>query len=128
MEKVNLQSWPCVRSSYLQQPVSAAPLLCLNQLDGDISGPTCAQLAVGGLVLSARGWTSGYNVGNTIIETNLKVIYFPFPPMMDVLSQLEGANIGGNVTLQCRSQAFPASKNYWVRGSGEYVWSGNKNT
>ena len=36
--------------------------------------------------------------------------------MMTVPSQLEGAQIGGNLTLTCKSEAFPASINYWVRG------------
>jgi hypothetical protein len=44
--------------------------------------------------------------------------------MMDVPSQLEGAHLGRNVTLKCRSQAFPASINYWVKGAGETVTSG----
>ena len=36
--------------------------------------------------------------------------------MMTVPSQLEGARIGGNLTLKCQSEAFPASINYWMRG------------
>ena len=36
--------------------------------------------------------------------------------MMTVPSQIEGAHIGKNVTLRCKSEAFPASINYWVRG------------
>ena len=38
------------------------------------------------------------------------------PPMMTVPSQLEGARIGGNLTISCKSEAFPASINYWVKG------------
>ena len=36
--------------------------------------------------------------------------------MMTVPSQLESARIGGNLTLRCKSEAFPASINYWMRG------------
>ena len=36
--------------------------------------------------------------------------------MMTVPSQLEGARLGGNLTLRCKSEAFPASINYWMRG------------
>ena len=36
--------------------------------------------------------------------------------MMTVPSQLESASIGGNLTLRCKSEAFPASINYWMRG------------
>jgi len=50
-----------------------------------------------------------------------------FPPMVTVPSQLEGASLGGNVTLRCKSEAFPASINYWVRGDrGETVTSGRR--
>ena len=45
--------------------------------------------------------------------------------MMTVPSQLESARIGGNLTLRCKSEAFPASINYWVRGQrAETVTSG----
>ena len=74
--------------------------------------------------LSVRGWTLGCNVRRVklnILEINC---FDPVPPMMDVPSQLVGAHVGGNVTLKCRSQAFPASINYWVRGAGETVTSG----
>merc|ERR1719499_328169 len=48
-----------------------------------------------------------------------------FPPMMTVPSQLEGVTLGSNVTLRCKSEAFPASINYWVRGQrSETVTSG----
>merc|ERR1719430_757386 len=47
-----------------------------------------------------------------------------FPPMMNVPSQVEGAYLGGNVTLRCMSQSFPVSTNYWVRGTGDTVTSG----
>ena len=47
------------------------------------------------------------------------------PPMMTVPSQLEGVRLGSNVTLRCKSEAFPASINYWVRGQrAETVSSG----
>jgi len=49
-----------------------------------------------------------------------------FPPMMSVPSQLESVPLGGNVTLKCRSEAFPASINYWIREGGETVTSGGR--
>ena len=36
--------------------------------------------------------------------------------MMTVPSQLESVRTGGNLTLRCKSEAFPASINYWMRG------------
>ena len=43
--------------------------------------------------------------------------------MMTVPSQLEGVRLGSNVTLRCKSEAFPASINYWVRGQVRTVLS-----
>ena len=60
---------------------------------------------------------------DTIDIINLALV--PVPPMMTVPSQLEGVRLGSNVTLRCKSEAFPASINYWVRGQrAETVTSG----
>ena len=59
------------------------------------------------------------------LDISLTLFIVAVPPMMTVPSQLEGATIGGNVSLRCKSEAFPASINYWVRGDrGETVTSG----
>lgn len=52
------------------------------------------------------------------------LIFFPpffsictVPPMMMIQNQLVGAAIGQNVTLECTSEAFPKSINFWMRAS-----------
>ena len=49
---------------------------------------------------------------------------FPVPPMFWIPSQLEGAFVGQDVTLECNSEAFPLSINYWTKKNGEMLISG----
>lgn len=37
--------------------------------------------------------------------------------MLMVQNQLVGASLGQNITLECMSEAFPKSINYWMRSS-----------
>lgn len=47
------------------------------------------------------------------------------PPMITVQNQLIGAVEGKGVTLECQSEAFPKSINYWTREKGDIVPPGN---
>ncbi|XP_017049016.1 limbic system-associated membrane protein isoform X2 [Drosophila ficusphila] len=49
-----------------------------------------------------------------------------FPPMITVQNQLIGAVEGKGVTLECESEAYPKSINYWTRERGEIVPPGGK--
>ncbi|KAH8352844.1 hypothetical protein KR084_006760 [Drosophila pseudotakahashii] len=49
-----------------------------------------------------------------------------FPPMITVQNQLIGAVEGKGVTLDCESEAYPKSINYWTRERGEIVPPGGK--
>ncbi|XP_070489902.1 neurotrimin-like [Chironomus tepperi] len=49
-----------------------------------------------------------------------------FPPMISVANQLVGAYEGQKVTLECHSEAFPKSINYFMREKGEIVPQGGK--
>ncbi|XP_058988240.1 lachesin-like [Musca domestica] len=44
-----------------------------------------------------------------------------FPPMITVQNQLIGAVEGKGVTLECDSEAFPRSINYWTKEKGDIV-------
>ena len=53
------------------------------------------------------------------------VSFFPtVPPMFWIPSQLEGAYLGQDVTLECHSEAYPKSINYWVRKNGNMLVTG----
>ncbi|XP_049784884.1 lachesin-like [Schistocerca cancellata] len=49
-----------------------------------------------------------------------------FPPMVWTKNQLVGAYEGRQVTIDCYSEAFPKSINYWTRDQGEILAHGSK--
>ena len=49
---------------------------------------------------------------------------FSVPPMFWIPNQLEGAYVGQDVTLECHSEAFPPSINYWEKEDGHTLVSG----
>ncbi|XP_039292144.1 lachesin isoform X3 [Nilaparvata lugens] len=49
-----------------------------------------------------------------------------FPPMLSIPNQLEGAYIGQDVSLECHTEAYPTSINYWTTESGDMIVSGDK--
>ncbi|GAB0091886.1 uncharacterized protein DMENIID0001_067770 [Sergentomyia squamirostris] len=49
-----------------------------------------------------------------------------FPPMLSIPNQLEGAYAGQDVTLECHTEAYPASINYWTTDRGDMIISGDK--
>ncbi|XP_043590456.1 neurotrimin-like isoform X5 [Bombus pyrosoma] len=48
-----------------------------------------------------------------------------FPPMLSIPNQLEAAYIGQDVTLECHTEAYPTSINYWTTERGDMIVSGN---
>ncbi|XP_008546015.1 neurotrimin isoform X3 [Microplitis demolitor] len=49
-----------------------------------------------------------------------------FPPMLSIPNQLEGAYIGQDVILECHTEAYPTSINYWTTETGDMIVSGEK--
>ncbi|XP_028030175.1 lachesin-like [Bombyx mandarina] len=54
------------------------------------------------------------------------VLMVQFPPMLSIPNQLEAAYIGQDVTLECHTEAYPSSINYWTTDRGDMIISGNK--
>lgn len=50
------------------------------------------------------------------------------PPMLSIPNQLEGAYIGQDVTLECHTEAYPSSINYWTTDRGDMIISGETYT
>lgn len=44
--------------------------------------------------------------------------------MMTIPHQLEGAYLGQEVTLECQTEAYPKSINYWTTERGDMIVSG----
>lgn len=54
-----------------------------------------------------------YSEDNTSLYINFRI--FTVPPMIWIQNQLVGAAIGQSITLECQSEAFPKSINYWMK-------------
>lgn len=50
--------------------------------------------------------------------------YHSVPPMLSIAYQLEAAYISQDVTLECHTEAFPSSINYWTTDRGDMIISG----
>lgn len=44
--------------------------------------------------------------------------------MLSIPNQLEAAYIGQDVTLECHTEAYPSSINYWTTDRGDMIISG----
>lgn len=44
--------------------------------------------------------------------------------MLSIPNQLEAAYQGQDVTLECQTEAYPASINYWTTEKGDMIISG----
>ncbi|XP_076356551.1 lachesin-like isoform X2 [Tachypleus tridentatus] len=49
-----------------------------------------------------------------------------FPPMIWIPHQLVGSLLGNNSTLECHTEAFPMSINYWTKEAGDVIISDQK--
>ncbi|XP_076220630.1 lachesin isoform X2 [Nomia melanderi] len=49
-----------------------------------------------------------------------------FTPMISIQNQLVGAQEGQRMTLECNSEAYPKSINYWTRENNEIIKNGDK--
>ncbi|PSN55255.1 hypothetical protein C0J52_05832 [Blattella germanica] len=46
--------------------------------------------------------------------------------MLSIPNQLEGAYLGQDVALECHTEAYPTSINYWTTERGDMIVSGDK--
>lgn len=47
--------------------------------------------------------------------------------MISIQNQLVGAQKGQRITLECNSEAFPQSINYWTKENNEIIKNGTSN-
>lgn len=72
---------------------------------------------------------SGSDVHQELIQIDIanicKHIYRSIvPPMLSIPNQLEAAYQGQDVILECQTEAYPASINYWTTDKGDMIISG----
>ncbi|KAL7637547.1 UNVERIFIED_CONTAM: hypothetical protein RMT77_012275 [Armadillidium vulgare] len=49
-----------------------------------------------------------------------------FPPVAWVPQQLEGAYVGQELVIECHTEAFPMSINYWTNNNGDMIVTGDR--
>ncbi|XP_042896243.1 lachesin-like [Parasteatoda tepidariorum] len=54
------------------------------------------------------------------------ILHVHFPPVLWIPNQLIGAPLGRDVTLDCHTEAYPNSINYWGKKPGEMIISNEK--
>lgn len=57
------------------------------------------------------------------IDIGMSCLY-AVPPMLSIPNQLEAAYVGQDVTLECHTEAYPSSINYWTTDRGDMIISG----
>lgn len=55
---------------------------------------------------------------------DLLILFLTVPPMLSIPNQLEGAYVSQDVVLECHTEAYPASINYWTTERGDMIISG----
>jgi hypothetical protein len=70
-------------------------------------------------------WLKNKNLCESVSRMHLHYSSFSVPPMIWIQNQLVGAHEGQQMTLDCHSEAFPKSINYWTREKGEIIAQGN---
>ncbi|CAL1263931.1 unnamed protein product [Larinioides sclopetarius] len=65
---------------------------------------------------------------NGIPPTAVKktMLHVHFPPMISIPNQLIGASIGEDATLDCNTEAYPMSINYWTKENSMMIVSNSK--
>lgn len=61
---------------------------------------------------------------NKFDSVTILFIFSAVPPMIWIQNQLVGAIEGEEVTLECHSEAYPKSINYWTRDRGDIIAQG----
>ncbi|XP_058121600.1 lachesin [Anopheles ziemanni] len=89
-----------------------------------VEGPTFTIPKVNRLHMGAYLCIASNGVPPTVSKRVMLIVHFP--PMIWVPNQLVGAVEGQRMTLECHSEAYPKSINYWTREKGDIVPQGGK--
>lgn len=61
---------------------------------------------------------------NNLINLFVYLNVLTVPPMIWIQNQLVGAQEGQSVTLECMSEAYPKSIDYWTKDKGTIISNG----
>lgn len=89
-----------------------------------IEGPVFNITRVNRLHMGAYLCIASNGVPPTVSKRIMLIVHFP--PMIWIQNQLVGAHEGQQMTLECHSEAYPKSINYWTREKGDIIAQGDK--
>ncbi|KAK9504921.1 hypothetical protein O3M35_009088 [Rhynocoris fuscipes] len=89
-----------------------------------IEGPEFNITRVNRLHMGAYLCIASNGVPPSVSKRIMLIVHFP--PMIWIQNQLVGAMEGDEMTLECHSEAYPKSINYWTRETGEMISQGAK--
>ncbi|KAK1134538.1 hypothetical protein K0M31_007320, partial [Melipona bicolor] len=78
------------------------------------------------LTCKASGYPEPYIMWRREDGKNINYNGDSVPPMLSIPNQLEAAYIGQDVMLECHTEAYPTSINYWTTERGDMIVSGDK--
>ncbi|KAJ9579997.1 hypothetical protein L9F63_004380, partial [Diploptera punctata] len=84
-----------------------------------VEGPVFNITRVNRLHMGAYLCIASNGVPPTVSKRVMLIVHFP--PMIWIQNQLVGAYEGQQMTLECHSEAYPKSINYWTREKGEII-------
>ncbi|XP_043666437.1 limbic system-associated membrane protein-like isoform X1 [Vespula pensylvanica] len=89
-----------------------------------IEGSIFNIMKVNRLQMGAYLCIASNSVPPTVSKRIMLIVHFP--PMIWIQNQLVGVQEGQQMTLECNSEAFPKSINYWTRGNNQIIPNGEK--
>ncbi|XP_073992989.1 neurotrimin-like isoform X3 [Rhodnius prolixus] len=89
-----------------------------------VEGPVLNITKVNRLHMGAYLCIASNGVPPTVSKRIMLIVHFP--PMVWIQNQLVGAMEGQQMTLECHSEAYPKSINYWTGDKGEIIAHGAK--
>ncbi|XP_071643523.1 neurotrimin isoform X2 [Temnothorax longispinosus] len=95
-----------------------------SQEVASIDGPVFNITKVNRLQMGAYLCIASNGVPPTVSKRIMLVVHFT--PMIWIQNQLVGAQEGQQMTLECHSEAFPKSINYWTRENKDIIANGEK--
>nr|CAD7438395.1 unnamed protein product [Timema bartmani] len=98
--------------------------LKITSSSASVEGPVFNITRVNRLHMGAYLCIASNGVPPTVSKRIMLIVHFP--PMIWIQNQLVGAHEGQQMTLECHSEAYPKSINYWTREKGEIIAQGGK--
>ncbi|PNF32524.1 hypothetical protein B7P43_G02446 [Cryptotermes secundus] len=89
-----------------------------------VEGPVFNITRVNRLHMGAYLCIASNGVPPTVSKRIMLIVHFP--PMIWIQNQLVGAYEGQQITLDCNSEAYPKSINYWTGEKGEIIAQGGR--